>query len=61
MKIAYLAYVDSPGSGVKKIDSQIVAWNFLGHDVRPFFLQRPGYGLITMSDQTWALAASPQP
>ena len=37
MKIAYLAYVDSPGSGVKKIDSQIVAWNFLGHDVRPFF------------------------
>ena len=34
MKIAYLACVDSPESGVKKkIDSQIAAWNFLGHDV----------------------------
>lgn len=45
MKIAYLACIDSPESGVKKkIDSQIAAWTFLGHDVRPYFLATSASG-----------------
>ena len=45
MKIAYLACVDSPESGVKKkIDSQVAAWSFLGHEVRPFFLTTSASG-----------------
>lgn len=39
MKIAYLAWVNSPESGVKKkIDSQIATWTSFGHEVKPFFL-----------------------